>query len=368
MQIETFGVERWIGKYEYKVPYDLAETSVHPLTVREVLSLAGASAEEVLSDIRLDYGENPGSESLRAEIAREHPTCSAENVLVTHGAIEANALLYLAMFEPGDRVVVLVPTYQQLYELPRFLGATVDFWKMHPESGFTPDLEDLRQRLRPGTKAVVVNSPNNPTGAALSEEELRHLVELAESTGAWVISDEVYRGISYEGVPVPPMTELYSRGITVGSLSKVYALPGLRLGWIVAPEEIIEACVRFRDYLTISTPKISDTLATLALRHRQALLGRSSELMRRNRSILLDWANRMAAKTTLVPPRAGTTALVGYNVDLPSEELGRILAEEFGVLVVPGSCFDVEHHFRIGYGCPTETLIQGLEQISRCLG
>jgi aspartate/methionine/tyrosine aminotransferase len=366
MKIEPFGVERWIGKYEWKVPYDLAETSILPLTVRELLDLAGTDAEAAILDLRLDYGENPGSQQLREELAREHSVPSAENVLITHGAIEANALVYLALLEPGDNVIAMVPTYQQLYELPRFLGAKVYHWKLEAENHYRPDLELLQHLLENRAKLLILNSPNNPTGAALNTDELRQIARLAESNGTWVVSDEVYRGIAYDGEPVsPPLTELSRRAITVGSMSKVYALPGLRLGWIVGPKEVIEACLRFRDYLTISAPKISDALALLALRHRRTLLERNRRLMERNRAILLDWAARMEPRISVVPPKGGTTAFVGYDLDLPSEELGRILAEEHGVLVVPGACFGVERHFRLGYGCTTDVLIEGLQRIEK---
>lgn len=368
MNIEPFGVERWIGKYEWKVPYDLAETSIYPLTVRELLDLAGEDAAESLFDVRLDYGENPGSKALREEIAREHTTLSAEHLLITHGAIEANALAYFALVEKTDTVVAMVPTYQQLYELPRFLGAQVDQWHLRAEDGYAPDFGSLETLMARKPKLLILNSPNNPTGAAFRADELRRIVQLAEPNGTWIVSDEVYRGISYEGETVtPPLTNLYSRAVTVGSLSKVYALPGLRLGWIAAPHEVIQSCLRFRDYLSISGPKISDRLGTLALRNRDALLKRNRQLMERNHSILLDWAERLGSNITLVPPKAGTTAFVGYRLDLPSEELGRQLAEDHGVLVVPGSCFGVEHHFRLGYSCATEVLTAGLERLAAVL-
>ena len=368
MRIEPFGVERWIGKYEWKVPYDLAETSIHPLTVGELLDLAGADISDTILDLRLDYGENPGSQALREELAREHSVPSADNVLITHGAIEANALVYLALVEPGDIVIAMAPTYQQLYELPRSLGASVYHWEIRPEDGYRPDLGMLERLLARNAKLLILNSPNNPTGAALTRDELRRIVGMAESAGTSVVSDEVYRGIAYDGEPVaPPLTELSDRAITVGSLSKVYALPGLRLGWIAAPTDVIESCLLFRDYLTISGPKISDALGLVALQHRHALLRRNRQLMDRNRALLLEWAETLGPRISLVPPKAGTTAFVGYQARLVSEELGRILAEEHGVLVVPGSCFGVEKHFRIGYGCPTEVLSAGLQRIAEVL-
>jgi len=364
MNIPSFLVERWIGKYEWTVPYDLAETGVFPLKVEELYALDSTLPERIAA-CQLDYGVNTGRTELRGAIAEMYQGKSADDILITHGAIEANWLLMHALVNPGDRVVCTWPVYQQLWQIAAYLGADVRKWDFRRDTDFI----EIRKLLEKPTKLLIINSPNNPTGVAFTREQLQTLVELGENAGAWVSCDEVYRGLAYDHHAVaPPLTALKSaRTITSMSLSKVFGLPGLRTGWIAAPPEVREACLRFRDYVSISSPKISDLLAETAIRHRDKVLARNRQLLNRNHRLLTEWAAAHRDVVKLETPQAGTTAFPEYLAAMDSETLGRRLVEEQGVLIVPGFCFEVEQHFRIGYGCATEVLQAGLERIAAFL-
>jgi aspartate/methionine/tyrosine aminotransferase len=361
MNIPSFLVERWIGKYEWTIPYDLAETGVFPIKVEELYAMDPALPERIAA-CQLDYGVNPGRTELRAAIAETYPGKSVEDILITHGAIEANWLLMHALISPGDRVVCTWPVYQQLWQIAAYLGAEVHKWDFRRD----PDFVDIRKLLGKPTKLLVINSPNNPTGIAFTRQQLQTLVDLGEQAGAYILCDEVYRGIAFDGNEVaPPLTALQSaRAITSMSLSKVFGLPGLRTGWIVSPPEVRHACLRFRDYVSISSPKISDLLAEAAVRHRAQVLERNRRILFRNYRLLAEWAGAHRDFIKLEAPQAGTTAFPKYLATVDSETLGRRLAEEHGVLIVPGFCFESENHFRIGFGCATEILQAGLEMIA----
>jgi aspartate/methionine/tyrosine aminotransferase len=364
MIIPSFLVERWIGKYEWTIPYDLAETGVFPLKVEELYAIDSTLPERIAA-CQLDYGVNPGRMELRAAIAEMYPGKSADNILITHGAIEANWLLMHALIIPGDRVVCTWPVYQQLWQVAAYLGAEVRKWDFRLD----PDFTNIRKLLEKPAKLLIINSPNNPTGVAFTREQLQTLMELGEKAGAWILCDEVYRGISYgDNAVAPPLTALSTeRAITSMSLSKVFGLPGLRTGWIVAPPDIRETCLRFRDYVSISPPKISDLLAEIAIRNRDKVLERNRRLLEHNHHLLAEWAAAHRNFIKLETPHAGTTAFPKYLATIDSETLGRRLAEEQGVLIVPGYCFEIENHFRIGYGCATEILHAGLERIADLL-
>jgi len=364
MTIPSFLVERWIGKYEWTVPYDLAETGVFPLKVEELYAMDSTLPERIAACL-LDYGVNTGRTELRGAIAEMYQGKSADDILITHGAIEANWLLMHALVNPGERVVCTWPVYQQLWQIAAYLGADVRKWDFRRD----PDFTEIRKLLEKPTKLLIINSPNNPTGVAFTREQLQTLAKLGENAGAWILCDEVYRGLAYDHHAVaPPLTALKSaRTITSMSLSKVFGLPGLRTGWIAAPPEVREACLRFRDYVSISSPKISDLLAETAIRHRDKVLARNRQLLNRNHRLLTEWAAAHRDVVKLETPQAGTTVFPEYLATIDSETLGRRLVEEQGVLIVPGFCFEVEQHFRISYGCTTEVLQAGLERIAALL-
>ena len=366
MRIEPFGVEIWMNRHETRCTYNLAETCVESLTVAELLDLAGRG-DEVMADLRamkLTYGAIEGSDRLRGLIAGLYERQAIGNVLVTHGAIGANALVYETLVEPGDRVIAVHPTYQQHHAIPASFGADLVLLPLREAHGFLPDLAELDRLASPGTKLIVLNNPNNPTGALMDRDSLGEVAAIARRCGAWVLCDEVYRGIDQVGEgTTASIADIYEKGISTGSMSKAFSLAGLRLGWIVAPPSLLEAASIHRDYTTISVGMLDDYFAALALAHRDKLLDRNRRLVRRNLGILDAWVQ---AEPTIsyVKPQSGTTALLRYDLDLSSEALCAQLLDETGVLLMPGSALGMEGTLRIGYANGSGVLRQGLAEVS----
>lgn len=362
MKIREFEVEIWMDRYETNCTYNLAETCVKSITTGELLALSGRR-DEILAEIEatpLTYGPIPGSERLRALVADMYQEQSPDHVTVTHGAIGANALVHRSLVERGDHVISVLPTYQQHYSIPESFGADVDLLRLRPEHGWLPDLAELEAMVTSRTKLIAINNPNNPTGSLMDTATLSTIAEIAGRVGAYVLCDEVYRGINQDGDGwSPSIVDLYGRGISTGSMSKPFRLAGLRLGWIVAPAEVTAEARVQRDYDTISVGRIDDLLACVALEHRETILGGSRELTRRNLAILDAWvASR--ADADFVKPTAGTTALVSYTAPIGSYDFCVGLMERTGVMVTPGAAFDIEGTFRIGFADNTETLEKGL--------
>lgn len=370
MKIRKFGVEIWMNGHETRCTHNLAETCVESLTIAQLLALAGETPEALsnLLPMKMTYGAIEGSERLRSAIADTYAGQSLGNVVVTHGAIGANALVHETLVEPGDRVISVLPTYQQHYSIPQSYGADVQILKLRENDAFLPDLEELRRLAIPGTRLIAINNPNNPTGSLMDGTMLAEIAAIARACGAWVLCDEVYRGIDQDGDGfTASMADLYEKGISTGSMSKAYSLAGLRLGWIVAPEELIRRVSIHRDYNTISVGVLDDHFATMALENRDKVLARSRAITRENLAILDAWVEQEPALRYL-KPRSGTTALLKYDLDTPSERFCLDLLEQTGVLLVPGSAMDMEGYLRIGYANSPNILREGLERISGFLG
>ena len=369
MKIREFGVEIWMNRHETDCALNLAETCVESLTVAELLAMAGKT-ETILAELlplKLTYGAIEGSARLRGLIADLYAAQGPDNVVVTHGAIGANALVYSALVEPGDRVVPLLPTYQQHASIPQSLGADVQALWLREQDGFLPDLDALRRLAVPGTKLIAINNPNNPTGALMDVALLQEVVGIARGCGAWLLCDEVYRGTDQEGDgTTASVADLYEKGISTGSMSKTFSLAGLRLGWIAAPPALIRAVGIHRDYNTISVGVLDDHFAAIALEHRDKILARSRAITRRNLAILDGWVTRERL-VSWVKPRSGTTALLRYDLPVPSEALCLKLLERTGVLLTPGSALDMEGCLRIGFTNPEDALREGLDRLATFL-
>jgi aspartate/methionine/tyrosine aminotransferase len=370
VQIKPFGVEMWMNEFETKCELNLAETCVDSITLAELLDFAG-KRESVLEDLlplRLGYGDIEGSPRLRKAIAALYAVQQPENVLVAHGTIGANALVHQALVERGDHVIAVVPTYQQHYSIPESIGAEVEPLQLQAKDGFLPDLDRLKAMLRPGTKLIAINNPNNPTGALMDAAMLREIAALARSVGAWLLCDEVYRGTDQQGDGFSAsVADLYEKGISTAGMSKAYSLAGLRLGWIVGPRAVLEAAMIHRDYNTISVGRIDDYLAALALENKDKIIARAQRITRGNLAFLADWVAR-EPRIDWVPPKSGTTALLKYDLPLASRDFCIKLLEEESVMFTPGSAMDMEGHVRIGFANKAEALHEGLARVSRFLG
>jgi aspartate/methionine/tyrosine aminotransferase len=372
MFIEPFGVEQWMNAHETRCALNLAETCVHSLSVAELLDLAGRNAQDLsaLLPMRLTYGAIEGSDALRDAIAELYARQERHNIVVTHGTIGANHLVHSALVSPGDRVVSIVPTYQQHTAIPASLGAEVAELRLRAEDGWLPDVDRLAELAR-GAKLVTFTNPNNPTGALMPPDMLAQVVEIARANGAWILSDEVYRGTEqdsalYGDTPGPAIADLYEKGISTCGMSKAFSLAGLRLGWVAAPPEVIAAVNLHRDYTTISVGMIDDHLATIALQAADRVLARSRAITRTNLAMLSDWVAATPG-LSMVRPHAGTTAMVGYGRDMPSRQFCLDLLDATGVMFTPGEVFGIEGHVRVGYACATDVLAEGLRRTAEWL-
>ncbi len=369
MHIEPFGVEIWMNEWEFKCELNLAETCVESLKISELLALGGKN-EQDLSDllgIKMTYGEIRGSGRLLDAISGLYTRQKRDNLIVTHGTIGANMLVHKTMISAGDRIVTVVPTYQQHYSIPTSIGADLHRLELREEDKFLPDLDALRALVTPETKMIAINNPNNPTGALMDRAMLEEIAAIARDADAWVLCDEVYRGTDQHGTGMTDaIADIYEKGISTAGMSKAFSLAGLRLGWIAAPAEVIEAVSIHRDYDTISVGKIDDHFAAMALENHQRVLERSQAITRGNLAIVQDWVERESL-IDWVKPKSGTVTLLRYDLPIGSHEFCVRLVQEAGVLFTPGSAFGMEGYVRIGFANPTEHLKQGLARVSEFL-
>jgi aspartate/methionine/tyrosine aminotransferase len=369
MKIRDFGVEIWMNETENHCQYNLAETCVESLTVEQLLDIANKK-DSLLSELlpmKLTYGAIEGSDRLRDLIASLYADQRRENTLVTHGAIGANALVHETLVSPGDRVISVLPTYQQHYSIPESYGADVQLLKLQEENGFLPDLAELAGLVNDNTRLICLNNPNNPTGSLMSESFLKQVAEIARGCDAYILCDEVYRGTDVEGTGMTAsMADLYEKGISTASMSKAFSLAGLRLGWIAGPTELLEAVSIHRDYNTISVGMINDHLSCIALENAAAILERSRGITRSNLAMLDAWVEKEPL-ISYIKPKSGTTALLKYDLEMPSRDFCERLLAEKGVLFTPGSAMDMEGFLRIGYANNPEILREGLGKVSEFL-
>ena len=370
MKIKPFAVEEWMNAYEEGARFNIAETCVDSVSADELFALTGEDKDAFWRSFaarRLTYGDIEGAPALREGICGLYKTLKPHEVVTTHGAAGANHHVFYSLVEPGDRVISIMPSYQQLTSIPESFGADLHVMHLKKERGYLPDLDELRALCVPGTKLICVNNPNNPTGSLMSEELLQGIVEIAKSVDAWVLCDEVYRHLTQEEGWSVSIVDLYDKGISVSSMSKVFSLAGLRLGWIAThDEDLRRALLSHRDYDLISCGMFDEALAAVALRNADKVLERNRGIVRENLAILDKWVES-EPRISFVKPKCGTTALVYYDYDLDSVEFCTRMYHETGAFVTPGACFEEEKSMRVGYANDRETLTAGLAAVSAFL-
>lgn len=363
MRLAPFALERWMTTYETRVKFDLAESGINPLTTAELLAFdpePERRARELLA-IPLNYSEARGTEALRERIAATYVGLDSDSILITTGAIEANFVLFNVLLAPGDEVVSVYPAYQQLSSVPEAIGCTVHRVVLREENAYRYDVDDLRRAVTDRTRMIVVNTPHNPTGSALTADECAEVYAIADAVGASVLADEAYRWLTVDDKPLPPpMRDLGPRAISVGTLSKPFGIPGLRLGWIAATPEIVARCWAYRDYTSLSPNGLSDYLACLAFEHREAILARTHAISAQNLGTFRGFLAEHRDLFSWVEPRGGLLGLLRYAIDLPSETVANRLAEEASVMLAPGSAFGMEGRLRIGLGARPDRFVAGL--------
>jgi len=369
MFIEPFKVEIWMNEWETRCTHNLAETCVASITIQELLSLSGLN-ESALSELlpmKLTYGDIEGSTRLRTAIASLYETQVIEDITVTHGTIAANMLVHKALVGPSERVISVVPTYQQHYSIPASIGAKVTTLRLREENQFLPDLDHLRELAASETKLIAFTNPNNPTGALIEQPMLEKIIEIADAADAYLLCDEVYRGTSQVGDGmVPSIADMYHKGISTAGMSKVFSLAGLRLGWVAAPQDVTDKIMIHRDYDTISVGMLNDHFAAIALENAGNVLARSQQITRENLAILGEWIDK-EPRVSWVKPRAGTTAMLKLDVPMTCREFCTDLIKNTGVLLTPGDAFEMEGYARIGYANDREILEAGLKELSSYL-
>jgi len=358
MNLEDFAMERMQSEWENKVAHNLSESGVEPMRLDELL---GASEFENVLSHRLGYGQSNGTEELRSAIAGLYRGADLHNVVVASGTAEANFISTWQLVEPGDDVVMILPNYMQVFGLVRSFGARIVPLWLKEGKRWAPDLGELRELVSSRTRLIVVCNPNNPTGAVLSHDEMRGIVAQAETHGAWILADEVYRGAELAGHETPTFWGMYDRLLVTAGLSKAYGVPGLRIGWVLGPREAAARLWARKDYLTISPSSLSDLLARKALspRNRPRILERTRSILRRNYAVFETWAKTYPA-LSWVPPRAGAIVYLRYSWPVRSLDLVLKLRNEQNVLVVPGAHFEMDGYLRLGYGNELKDLESGL--------
>ncbi|MEG1282969.1 MAG: aminotransferase, partial [Lactococcus sp.] len=351
--------------------YDIAQSTISSMTLQEILNLEEDKGQSFMSRLmqeKFNYGWIEGSPEFKQEVSKLYTKVPAENILATNGATGANHLVLYGLIEPGDHVIAEYPSYQQLYDIPRSLGAEIEFWQIYEAENWYPRLGELRQMIRPNTKMICLNNANNPTGTTLNRAFLEEVVKLAQTVGAYVLVDEVYLPLD-DSEDYAPIVDLYEKGISTNSLSKTYSVPGVRLGWVATQDEkLADEFRKYRDYTMICCGVFDDALGTLVLKHRDQVLARNKEIVTNNLRILREWVENEPL-VSMIYPKAVSTSFVKFEALDPAqtEEFCVALLKNKGVLLVPGNRFDLPGYARLGYCTDEKTLREGLSALSQFL-
>lgn len=367
MDIETFKLERNQSLFENTVEINLTESGIEPLTLSELLTGEELAA---LHNVRLGYNYTEGTPAVRAAIASWYPGATADNVLVTTGASEANFLVAWTLLGPGRSLAFMLPNFMQIHGLATSFGAEVKTFSLERALGWRPDLAAFHEALSPSTSLVAICNPNNPTGAILNDEDMGAIIEGARSRDAWLLSDEVYRGSETDGrAETPTFWGRYDKTIITSSTSKSLAHAGLRVGWIVAPSDFISEMMRRQDYTTIGTGPLNQSIAATILspERRDAVLASGRTVLGRNLDRIDAWIGKWNGRLRYDRPAAGGMVFVAYDFPIGSSELSQRLREEESTFVVAGDWFGLDGHLRIGTGGHAHELEEGLARIDRVL-
>ena len=362
MRVPLFAMERWQSTFEHRVDFNLSESGVHPLNLAELFELIDLDP----NDVHLEYSQSDGSDEFKERIAALYEGATPDNIVATTGGAEANYIVLWSLLSEGDCVVALEPTYGQTPGLARGLGADVTSFALKENDGWQPSPGAASRHITDGTRLVIVTNPNNPTGAVLTSDAMDEIVAAAEEVGAWILADEVYAGAEVEGPETPSFWGRYDRVIISGSLSKAYALPGLRIGWITAPTSLREKLWSRKDYTTITPATLSDVAARRIMEPsiRRQVLDRTRGIIRTNLPVITGWLDERPDLFSYQPPAAGAICYVRYNLDINSINLAERLKSEKSVLVVPGDHFGMDYYLRVGFGNPATELELGLDRIA----
>lgn len=366
MNIRIFDLERIQSLYENMVPINLTESGFHPYTLEELLN---EEQLRMITSTVLGYGQTNGSIALRKAIAKLYPECNEENILVTNGSAEANFIACHTLLEKGDEVVMMVPNYMQIWGIVEEMDCVPKKFHLKEENNWKPDLEELEAQMTSKTKMIALCNPNNPTGYVLSQEEMQAIVAIAKKYDAWIYCDEVYKGADLDGIEKPSFYGMYPKTMVNGGLSKAYALPGLRLGWLTGPENIIADTWAYHDYTSITAGILSHKIGEIVLETsmRKKVLHRNIDMLNHNLQLTSNWAKKYDNLIEFVPPAAGGMVFMKYKFPINSTELSDWLRLEKGVFILAGDVYGMDNHFRIGIGAEKNELLKGYALLSEAL-
>ena len=369
MPFTPFDLEYHQSIWEQDVDFNLTESGVHPITLDELLGGDRAKLDALLAT-EINYPHVNGIPELRQNIAALYDGASVENVLVTVGAAEANNLVMQTIMEPGDEMASQLPTYKQVWGLAANAGHVVRPFHLQSDEGWALDIDELNAQVNENTRIIAVVNPNNPTGYIMTDAEMNAVVVTADRVGAWILADEVYRGAErLREDETPSFFGRYDKVLAVGSTSKAYGLPGLRIGWIVGPPATVEDLWRRHEYTTITASMMSNLLAAHALspQVRPRLIKRTREYIRNGFPILERWMEQQDGLFSYTPPQASAVSFVRYHLDIDSVKLMEILCRDGSVFVGAGDSFGVDHHLRIAFGQEETVLTEAFARIQRVL-
>ena len=363
MAIELFAMERMQSTWENIVDYDMSESGVRPLTLRELVTM-GFDLDSFL-DVPLGYSQSNGTIELRERIAAGYPGATIDHVEVTNGTSEANYLIALSRLRPGDDVAMQVPNYMQMPGVARSLGANVRTFSLRENTGWEPDWDEFERAVTPHTQLLYLSNPNNPTGAVLSDDAMKRIADRCSQTGTWLLADEVYLGAEIDRPRTRSFWGLSDRVIVTSGLSKAYGIPGVRIGWMIGPPDLVASCWTQHDYITIGPNKMSDRIARVAVEpaNREKCYARTRDILRHNLPIAREWIESFGGQLTWREPQAGAIALLNYNSPTPSLEIAERVRVNQSTLIVPGSHVGLEGYVRVWLGGREDFLREGLRRI-----
>jgi aspartate/methionine/tyrosine aminotransferase len=358
MHFNRMPLEDWFDRYQYEIDYDIGESGVKFRTP-DALGVD-------LGKIGLRYGHHRGAPELRSLISEQYEGLKPDQIAITTGSSEANFAVIVSLVNDGGSMIVQHPNYPSLYEVPRSLGLPHDLFRLRFEEEFTTDLGRLEELMKSRqTKLVTLTHPNNPTGSVISEERLREIIELVESHDAFLLHDETYRELSFNKPP-PPAASLSDHAISMTTMSKGYGLPGIRVGWVAGPAEVIEKVTAVREQITICNNSLGEVIATSALKQKDRILKNVREHLHRNFELIKRW---MANQNQLewIEPKGGAVAFPRLKAESSTEALCRLLVTKYRTFTIPGYTFGMDRHLRIGFGGEAEELTEGLTRLGHAL-
>lgn len=351
MQISPFRLEEFMGQHEFRAKYLLSSSDAESQTIEELLALE-PGAHDAFLKLWCGYTESPGAPWLREVLATIYKQIHPDQLVVVSAAEEAIFLFYHVLLTPNDHAIVETPCYESALTIPASTGAAVSQWRRKAENAWAHDLAALESLIRPNTRAIYINSPHNPTGLLMPAHIFRGVLDLAARHGIYVFSDEVYRELEHDpATRLPAACDLYNRAISLGSVSKTYGLPGLRLGWLASRDSaLLQKIVSLKHYTTICASAPSEFLTALAFRHRQKFIDRSLQIVLRNLPQLSAFFARHSDLFEWTPPNAATIGFARFKRQQNVQDFCEQLIRDAGVLLLPGSVYDEPRHIRFGYG------------------